>query len=133
MRFGYFIIGLDVLWIFAWFGLSIWFEADASLDNGYRNTVRDFLFHYASTVGVGYLLRFCPQNGQPVPWGASIAFVFAILSDIQNLTAVILNLTRVDLHAWIATIVIVCVAFFSSLLGLGWFLWLKTRRRSTCK
>lgn len=133
MRFGYFIIGLDIVWILVWFSFSIWFEVDTLLNNGYRNTVRDFLFHYASTVGIGYLLRFCPQNGEAVPWGASIAFLFAILSDIQNLVGVIVNLTRVDLHAWSATVVLACVALFSSLLGLGWFFYLKTIKRLTRK
>lgn len=117
--FGRFILASDFLWIFTWFGIAVWFEADASLPFPYRENIRDILFHYANVGGVVYVLK---ANGYRISWFGLIPFAFALLGDVQHLVSVIINLSRDYTTAWGLFLGLSIWALVNTLCGIVYFL-----------
>jgi len=126
MRFAYFILIVDILWVLAWFGISIWYVSDTNLNLTYSNDIRDLLFHNINTVGVIYIIR---HKGEHLTWLACIPFLFALLSDINNLVTTCVRLDRAQMEAWIAFLILTIVALAASVCGFIIFLISKTLKR----
>jgi predicted benzoate:H+ symporter BenE len=101
---------------------------DTSLDTAYLFNERIVLFHYTNVAGVAYVLRHQFES-QPLSWLAAIPFVFALLTDIDNVVFASLNLTRVNYGAWVAFLVVACAALFATVCASVWFLSIKVSKR----
>jgi hypothetical protein len=126
MRFGYFILIIDLLWILAWFGISMWYICDTNLNPSYYNDIRDLLFHHINTAGVVYILT---HKSESLTWLACIPFLVVLLSDINNLVTTCVRLDRVQMDAWISFLILTIVALVASVCGLIFFLISKIHKR----
>lgn len=131
MSFGSLILFLDILWLFVWFGIAIWFESDASLPFIYRENIRDLLFHYANVGGILYIIRHSTQKY--LNWFLIIPFIFALLGDIQHLVSVIINLPQTHQTAWDAFLVLSIWGLSTTVLGLFYFLSIKNIKKTNLR
>lgn len=131
MSFGLLILFLDILWLFAWFGIAVWFESDGSLPFSYRENIRDLLFHYANVGGMIYIIRHSTQKD--LNWVLIIPFIFALLGDVQHLVSVIINLPQTHQSAWSAFLALSIWALSTTILGLFYFLSIKNIKKTNLR
>ena len=123
MSFSLFIFSLDIVWLFFWFGVSLWFEIDASIPFDYRDNIRNFLFHYANVGGTVYILKH--RNTKELSWFALIPFLFAFCADTQHLVSVVVNLPQLHGAAWGVFLTLSIWALTTTCFGLFNFLRIK--------
>jgi hypothetical protein len=127
--FGLFILFLDLLWIVVWFGIAIWFEADASLPFPYRENIRDMLFHYANVGGIVYIINRIMSSKRSsvlyLSWFGLIPFAFAFFGDVQHLVSVTLNLSQSHAAAWGAFLALSIWALVDTVCGICYFFKIK--------
>jgi hypothetical protein len=107
---------LDITWLIVWFAFSVWFIADTTIENTYRDNLRNLLFHVTNTGGVLSILRF--GTGR---WGAGFPFLFAILADVEIGVTMIVNLPNTHAAARIASITWAWTGVALTLCGIMWF------------
>lgn len=111
------LVFLDIVWFLGWFSMSMWFIADSSVNNVFRDAARNLLFHYAHTGGLLYVLRFGTDR-----WDSGIPFLFALLADVEAATTFTLNVPTTHMAARITALVWAWTAVALSTCGGLWFM-----------
>jgi hypothetical protein len=132
---GWVLIGLEVLWVLAWFGIMIWFNA-AWFDGAEIYEPSHFV-DVLHVIGVPALLAtlFDLRKGEKTQWLYVFLFVTVVLIDIRGLLhsfVVLVHYLGVT-NYWQAHAAISTSGLVLSALELVWFcvvIWIEYRERS---